>query len=523
MAEIFLYTKIDCPDYGALEISKVIPLDELSKFIGKQLDQAKAFRDVVYSIVKEKSFDFSNLTKRDLDFIAQEIAKLYEVESQYLNSQEMGIPRSESLSGALKESPKIKGIEESLKKLIRPLSEKIAIKANFYQKIFEPILRNERIIKQMIDVQSRFAELAKSAGAISRIEETIKGLSFGKMWSDYAIKNAIEIQKKSMSIIPKLTISETVAKAYQDGINGLFQNIGFIGEALRPASNFLNITNEAFKSIETIRDKISSLREPFQLVNSALNNSEKIVSGANEYFSKKSDIILSIPKLRFPKELRKYEEVLTENNEESEQILQYEAGESIIVTNNLVRSLIRKVKEDLREEIKKEFAQYSYFFDRVKVLGSRAKFLNFLKIFAKLIARDWCSLYWKEKGKKFISKPERVAKSHLGMFISGHFGGIAFVGQEINSGFGFIDLLVDFLGIDYIIEIKMLGSGWSIGWVEGGLDQLNYYMDIYDQNESYLVVLDGRKTNHGRQLREVYDLENGKVYVVTSRLFWHKK
>lgn len=521
MAEIIFYTKIDCPDYGALEISKVIPFNVLSKFINIQLDQAKAFRDVVCSIVKEESFDFSNLTERDLDFIAQKIAKLYEVESQYLNSRKMGIPRSDSLSGSVKESPKIKGIEESFKKLIRPLSEKIAIKANFYEKIFEPLLKNERMIKQMMGIQSHFDELAKSAGAITRIGEVIKGLSFGKMWSDYAKKNAIEMQKMSLSIIPKLTISKTVTQAYQDRINGLFQNIGLVGEALKPASNFLNITNEALKSIETIRDSISSLREPFQFTNSALIKSEKIVSGANDYFSKESEIILSPPKLRFPKELKKYEEALIENNEESEQILQYEAGESIIVTNNLIRTLRRKIKEDLRKEIINEFAQYSYFFDRVKILGSGVKFLNFLKKFVKLIARDWCGLYWKEIGKKFISKPERVAKSHLGMFISGHFGGIAFVGQEINSGFGYIDLLVDFLGIDYIIEIKMLGSGWSIGWVEGGLDQLDYYMDIYDQNESYLVVLDGRKTNRGRQLRDVYDLENGKVYVVTSRIFWH--
>ncbi len=55
MAELYLYTKIDCPDYGTLEISKVIPFNVLSKFMDLQLDQSKAFRDVVYSVVKKKS------------------------------------------------------------------------------------------------------------------------------------------------------------------------------------------------------------------------------------------------------------------------------------------------------------------------------------------------------------------------------------------------------------------------------------------------------------------------------------
>ncbi len=68
----------------------------------------------------------------------------------------------------------------------------------------------------------------------------------------------------------------------------------------------------------------------------------------------------------------------------------------------------------------------------------------------------------------------------------------------------------------------MVGANWSIGDVEGGLKQLNKYMHSENHNEAYLVVFDGRKTNKGKQLNKVYDLEHGRVHVVTSKIYWER-
>ena len=118
---------------------------------------------------------------------------------------------------------------------------------------------------------------------------------------------------------------------------------------------------------------------------------------------------------------------------------------------------------------------------------------------------------WTQTGEAYVSKPERVAQAFLGLFLQGHWTGLAFVGKEIDNGDGFIDLLVNFLGVDYVVELKMLGGGYGIGHAKGGLDQLDAYMQNFQHQEAYLVVFDGRKTQQGEQLQPAYDLPHGRA------------
>lgn len=532
---LLIFTDIKCPNYGDLKISRDIPFDVLSKFLEIQLDLKKAFRDLICSIAEDDSFDFSKLTEKDLDYIAQEISKLHGVKLQYLNSRGLGIPRAESFSGALKESLKVKNIE-NLKELMKPLSERLKINTIGIERLLEPISRNEKMIKEMgrelmriSSVGTTIGEIFKKSiegvlgvgkvlGGITGTVKAFEGLSIGKMLGDHIQKQSFELQKMSLNIAPILSISKTWGEVYQSRMNAFAQNISSIGDALKPVSSLLSTTEKVLRSFETIKEKISTFEEPLELTNSALIESRKIVSGANNYFLKGKRLKPFLLKRRMPENLDEYKDLLIENNENSEQILQYEAGDSIILTNDIVRTLKESITEDIREEIKREFSQFDYFFKRARILGNPISFLSFLKKGAQQITRNWSHLYWKERGKKYIQSPESHAQCHLGLYISGRFDDIAFVGQELKSGFGYIDLLINFMGTDYIIEIKMLGAGWSIGWVESGLDQLDNYMEIYKQNKSYLFVLDGRITDRGRQLENEYKLNKGKVYVVTSRI-----
>lgn len=542
MVKINIYIKIKCPDYGELEIKKYIPFNSLAEFQKLQLDLDKAFKTLIGSLIREESFDLSRLTEKDLDYIAQEIAKLNEVESQYLNSRKIGIPRSESLSGVLKENPKVKGIEERFKDLIKPLSERIVIKTSGYERLFEPLLRSERMIKEMAGVQSRFQEMIKELGGISDaqkslegimgIEKTLggiagtvkvfEGLSVGKIVGDQILKNSLELQKISQSVVPKLSISETLGQVYQSRMTELVQNIDSIGKALKPVSGLLSITQETFRSFETIGEKISTFAEPIKLTNSALIKSAEIVSGVNNYFSRIDDLIFKTPSPGLPKELIGYEEELVENNEGAEELLHFEAGESISLSNKLASALETQIKgvktevRDLRNEVKK----YEPLLTRMNILSNPPSILEFLKRTVRALSEKYWEIFWVKKGNKFVSRPERLIKSHLGLGIELGFGDIAFVGPEIKIGNGYIDLFINFLGTSYIIEFKIVGPGWGIGWVKSGLNQLDNYMNIHGRDESYLVVLDGRKTDRGEQLDNEYDCEHGKVYVITSKIFW---
>ena len=136
------------------------------------------------------------------------------------------------------------------------------------------------------------------------------------------------------------------------------------------------------------------------------------------------------------------------------------------------------------------------------------------------LAKEFWNIFWQEPGKKFVPKPENLAKSHLGMFLKGKFSSIAFVGTEIGCGDGYVDLLVNFLGINYIVELKILGGSWGIGWSKEGLSQLARYMSIYETTESYLIVFDGRKTSKGEQLHNEYNLDNKIVHVISAKIYW---
>lgn len=518
MAELFLYTKIDCPDYGTLEISKVIPFNVLSKFMDIQLDQSKAFRDVVYSVVKKKAFDFSKLTEKDLDFIAQEIAKLYEVESQFLNSRKIGIPRFHSLSSALKVSPKIKGMEESFKRIISPLTKRMKDNLYSYEKLIKPLRLHKDTIKRMRGIQSHMEEFSKGLGAISGFEQAMKSLSIKKEWSEYVAQNSLTIKKMTENLMPTLSLSEGIARSYKSIIKDISFRTNAITNALKPVSSFLDITNEAYKSIGDITKGISSLNKPFKLANSALIDSEKIVVGANNYFSKIHGVQYITPKLKLPRELRDSKEILIKNNEESEEILEFEANTTIFTSNELVSTLITEFQE-IKNEIS-VIKKYKHLWSRMDLLANPPTFLDFLKKFVESLSKDYWDIFWQKKKKKLIARPERLLRSHMGTCIKVGFGDFAYVGRELNIGNGFIDLFVHFLGVEYIVELKMVGPGWPIGWAEGGLNQLDKYMENRGRDKSYLVILDGRKTNRGRQMRDEYDLSHGKVYVISSKIFW---
>ena len=154
---------------------------------------------------------------------------------------------------------------------------------------------------------------------------------------------------------------------------------------------------------------------------------------------------------------------------------------------------------------------------RINILLDPPSFFDFLKRLVQIISEKHWEAFWKIKGEKFVEHPERIAKGILGACIAVSFGDVAFIGPETKFCNGYIDLFTTF----HIVEIKIVGPGWGIGWAKSGLTQLDKYMKIHKRNESYLVVLDGRKTDKGEQLENEYQMGHGKVYVLTSKIYWH--
>jgi hypothetical protein len=521
MADIkFLFDTINCPDYGNLEILRSIPFKIFSKLLDSQFDikrSAELYKELIISIVKEKSFDFALLSEKDLDYIARHYADLYEVESLYLSLKELGAPHAEALLSVLKDSPKAKG----LRRLKEPLSQIAEESMRLSEKIFDIFMINKKIPKIIMNLDSYFAEYSKELGLISAIEQSMKGLSIGNLLSEDLAKHIREMAQNYRDLLPKTIISDELAQAVKVRGKEFISLSDSIVNALKPISGFLDVSTEAYKSFQAISEDFASLYRPFELTNLALINSEEIVKRANNWFSNYPSFQLKVPKFKFPLEIKEFEETLIDVHLQEEEVLQFEANESILFSNKLTFDLERKIQGIVRKEIDKKEKKYSHLWRRMDILSSPPSFFDFITKLVHSLSVNYWEIFWKIKGKKFVTRPERLIKSHLGTSIDVSFSDIAFIGPEIKIGNRYIDLLINFMGIRYIIEIKIVGPGWGIGWAKKGLTQLDNYMDIYDRDESYLVILDGRKTDRGEKLENIYNMHHGKVYVISSKIYWH--
>ncbi len=154
--------------------------------------------------------------------------------------------------------------------------------------------------------------------------------------------------------------------------------------------------------------------------------------------------------------------------------------------------------------------------EKVEALTSQQSFDTVLRRFAKRTEREDYLVFWEDYGVKFRSKPESLGKALLGTFLEGYCRGQGFVCHEIKCGEGFVDVLVFFNGRMFVLELKVLGGGWSMQKAKLGLSQLNYYDQLYEESEVFLIVFDGRKTKSGEQFDESITIENGKEAKIVS-------
>ena len=364
----------------------------------------------------------------------------------------------------------------------------------------------------------------KEGGLLSAAERMSKEFSFLKemalpnLLSKQLSDSAIELKKMTEITIPKLSLTIGVEHSYREMINRLVSTTSSIADAIKPVSLFYKKADEALKSISNIGLNLSSINKQCELGNIAIHISEEIVNNANDYFSKWRELQETPRTTKVPSVLKEKKQNLVYQNEASEILLENEADKSVLTSNWIAHSLFRELG-DIKSDVK-EIKGFVSLARRLKFLDDTRPFIEHLRNFAVELGANFAEVFWQEKGEIFISRPERTAKSHLGMYLKGKYGGVAFIGSEIHSGNGFIDIYVYFMGRKCIVEIKIVGCGWSVEDAEKGMDQLDKYMHSENQNESYLLVIDGRKTDRGKKLKEAYELEHGRVFVATSKIFW---
>lgn len=125
-----------------------------------------------------------------------------------------------------------------------------------------------------------------------------------------------------------------------------------------------------------------------------------------------------------------------------------------------------------------------------------------LRDFAINTARNARMRYWEKlkdaKDYSWIPNPERRAQDDLRLWFEARFGGRVTVLEEVGTGAGRLDLLVQLAGgTQVIVELKMLGFGYASTYAAAGADQVLHYMENRGLRLGYLVAFDGRLTNNG--------------------------
>ena len=125
--------------------------------------------------------------------------------------------------------------------------------------------------------------------------------------------------------------------------------------------------------------------------------------------------------------------------------------------------------------------------------------------FAAYVSRDKRMRFWIKDDPKgdyrWIEAPERKAQDLLHTFLKGKFGDQIAVFEEIATGAGRLDLLLQLQkALSVIIELKMVGFGYSAAYASSGTEQILHYLENRGLNLGYLIVLDGRLDTNGAPL-----------------------
>lgn len=513
---------IICPDYGEIGLLKELNCGTILEYEKKSKNPEKAFLSLLTSVVDDQ-VNINKLSEKDYDCLALHYSYCLKAKAIYQKAREDNNSVAISFSLSFLESPILKHLKEMSEDIYR-IFFKLPKEIEIYIKRINQsnIIRTDPFNFQKFSTNLKIG-IEESLAAFEKIIKTngniINSQNFSNLFKcvdlyslEHVIKKwSFEFKNKFGIINSVLTNSVVLSK------NTVFiLRLNKVKKILEPTVSFHEQITFAIKEIfSIINTNINQIASAIKEVNLVLEYSELLVKETNNFFIQNSHIKL------VRSEYKCDDNQLLDSLNSSETLLQDEASFSIIQSNIIVSKLAIEIESRLEKKLEEKFEPYINILERIRILEDSGSFHISIKDFVTKISKEHWEIFWEIPGKKFVQKPERYAKSLLSAFIAGRFEKIAFIGSEIKCGNGFIDLLVNFFGNNYIIELKMVGSTWSIGWAESGIEQLDNYMEVYNVDTSYLIVFDGRGTKCRKNLKDIYHVNFGTIHVINAKIFFN--
>jgi len=493
--------EIECPDYGIIEIKKDLTIGACYDCFRPISDHKNTFLSILANQTYLSKDELSKLTDPDLYVIATYYSQILEVNDLFEELVQSGKKPYEAFFISFEKSDTYISLSVSINKI-----------SQLTKAVQTPFLK-----------LNQFTSVTQSI--IENMQRAISPLQLAALQSKSVLDNYQRQAQLLGRAFERITIPQSPIFKYN---TDLFKSFELLQERIKSSSKIFNSINrynnnlsKQFESIRKLTRTTPFTDDLIRNLNGLIIQSKSIITTTNDYFSRYDIRLIEKQILKSPELVSEdITQTVHEYDEFSESeglALQTEASGVIVSTNDLLIG----IKHDF-DELRSLFSKYEPLFNRFNLLSRTPSIIDILNEFAQHISTEYFSMFWSKIGDTFNSFPETTAKGILGIFLKGRFGDVAFVGSEIKRGDGFIDLFINFLGITYILELKVIGASWPISWAESGIEQLNGYMNTYNMENAYLVVFDGRKTKKGKQLQEYYDVANGRIYVINIPIF-HKQ
>jgi len=495
----------------------------MEKYASEHAQPETALTAIIEESIAESGPEFGTLTSKDHDAIALHLASVAGVRDRFRKERE-DHSLAEAFYRAFTKSEDWEMHVESEERLKRSLARL----ARSYTSVFHDFGLSGSLFREL-DRQSRLVrQSAESALALNeRLRFNVE--SFGsaaiqvnERWNELAkIREEVlgriqEWERIAASFRSVHDVTARIAKRRAE-LTQAVERIGHVQPLVAPivdlASSFADVSTRLISVSSISTDLLST-------VNERLFESTALTLRTNDFFATRfadRRFFEFEPKAHYlPEQAVEQEEEIDAALDDAELILHAETA-VVIAEGSCIAERIRDVVSD---EISSKLKPFEAILRRLNQLATPTSFLEFLKEFALVAARDYWNSLWVDPGNKWQPRPERHAQAMLGMFLQGRWSGLGFVGREIANGDGFVDILVNFMAKDYVVELKMVGAGWPISHAESGLTQLERYMANFVSQEAFLVVFDGRKTSKGRSLPELHDTPYGPIHVIVVPAFF---
>src|SRR5579883_2518445 len=493
------YADVSLPDAGQVRIHPYISAGAIDAYTSRHPDPKAAFQAMFAESREEKKEPAPVLTADD----AEVVTRLYAEKEGFLDQFSAALATStpfDAFEQALKQSDLWRGRLETQRQ-IEAMVEKQA-------RLFQGLTAMPR------GLEATFENLNRQIASIPKF--TVPDFKFPDL-SAIAEARSVALQVTSVTARMDLLGFDHVTRTLADGLgrwaeltrgiaklpdySALFRDHTRYLEQLNvrtlAAESLLKSQAGVFSSFDRLAEilrvpKIPSL-ETLSIAQHAFADSEALVRSVGDFF--KAPGLPRAPHTRPSAPLPEVRRALEAEGEieeaagESDSLLHATTGRLIVVG----REALVGFREMVGGVIDERLGPLVPLLRRLQRLESPDGFYELLISFARHFQRDnWKSL-WADIGAAYKPKPEEIAQAILAAFLQGQFGGVAFVGRELGNGDGYVDVLVNFLGRDYVVEVKIVGASWSIGAAKDGLDQLDAYVKNYNAPSPYLLVFDGRK------------------------------